>query len=154
MPTDQSLARRMKLLERIASLAEGRHDIKVNLMSIDLNATLVTNPDQSLTFGDNGYKFKSSTYGELAYDLNNLLSDGNIEIRFTGPGEEYSPSKLINSNSVFITKTGLDKLAEYQRSWLSKSIEKQPITFLQIIVTVGLAILTGVIGFIFGKITN
>ncbi len=44
----------------------------------------------------------------------------------------------------------MDIVHDAERSWLSKSIDKQPITFLQIIVTLILAAISFVAGFFAG----
>jgi hypothetical protein len=50
-----------------------------------------------------------------------------------------------------VTPKGFQAVAEAGKSWLAKSIDKQPMTFVQIIVTIIIALITGLGGWAIGR---
>jgi hypothetical protein len=50
-----------------------------------------------------------------------------------------------------MTLEGLQAVSVFKKSWLRKAIEQQPMTFVQVIVTILLAALTGIAGFVVGR---
>jgi hypothetical protein len=51
---------------------------------------------------------------------------------------------------VKVTRDGFDVLEEYEKSWLTKAIDKEPITFLQVIITIATSLATWIIGLVMG----
>ena len=53
--------------------------------------------------------------------------------------------------AVQVTLAGLETVVEADKSWLRKAIDKQPVAFLQVIVTVLIALLTFGLGLAVGR---
>ena len=141
-----------KLLKRIAKEVGFRADKTTVLDDFEPTITIrdfrrVLNPsnpeprDNRFADVDNPKRDGGS---ELSYRFNELHDAGLIEVYFSrGEGEnskQYIPG-------LRLTYEGVHWVREWQRSWLSKAIETQPITFLQVVVTVLLAIWTAYLAY-------
>lgn len=67
----------------------------------------------------------------LSYRYNDLLDSGAISVDyFENPTLGGRPT---GTDGVRITREGLNLVAEIKKTWLSKAIDKQPMTFLQVV---------------------
>jgi hypothetical protein len=136
--------RRAQILRQLAEKARWRHDIKIPLSEVA--------PSLDFCSFAGGTKFVDKTNvtyeggSDLAYDFNSLNEEGLIEkdhLNF----EQDGYGDLIRKNpAVKVTAQGLEAVAESNKSWLRKAIDKQPITFLQIVITILFGICTWAIG--------
>ncbi len=145
MPVEWVIKRRMLLLKDIATRARGRHDIALPLAEVA--PSLV---DRSGRFWDK----KSPDVrpdSDLAYDFNTLLENELIELTHL-TYEHGSAGEAVGKNpAVRITPRAVEVVAEFNKSWLRKAIDKQPMTFLQVIVTILISLVTGVGGWLIGR---
>ena len=141
--------RRIKLLNKLMKLANGRHDVKVPLSQIA--------PTLSINFYNTGTKFtdkENPLYeggSDLAYDFSTLLEEGLISHTYM----EYKPDGrggfISKDSALKVTMTGLEMLTDVNKSWLRRAIEKQPMTFLQIIITIIISVMSFVGGLAVGR---
>jgi hypothetical protein len=143
MGTELSKTRRMKRLEELASKANGRHDAALPLSEI---APSLEIKHRRFVDGPN-----RTTPSELAYDFNTLCEEGFLELIFLNYETGAAMGRIDTNPAVKITNKGLDAVAEARRWWLSKAIEKQPMTFLQVVVTVVFTIGAWIGGWAYGR---
>jgi hypothetical protein len=62
-------------------------------------------------------------------------------------GQDASGGPTASDPAIKVTPTGFDTIAEMNKWWIQKAIDKEPITFLQIIMT----ILVGIGGWAIGR---
>lgn len=87
---------------------------------------------------------------DSAYDFNKLSTEGLIEHFYL----DYDSNGLIANHTrpgLKVTREGLAAVAEANKGWLQKAIEKQPITFIQVIGTTAMAILSFIAGLLVGS---
>jgi hypothetical protein len=87
---------------------------------------------------------------QFVYQLNSLFHEGLIANRMMIVHDKRNMSCGLGDDSIVITRKGLDKVGDLERSWFSKAIDKQPVTFLQIITTVLSSIVGGIVGYLIG----
>jgi len=88
---------------------------------------------------------------DTAYDFNTLREEGLIEQAYLEHESDKAGGIVYKNPGVKVTPAGLDALREADKSWLARAIEKEPITFLQIIVTLVIAIMTALGGWLLGR---
>jgi hypothetical protein len=137
--------RRMQLLKRLAKLAKGRHDAPIPISEIS---------DSLTTKGfSGGWRFvdlQNPSYeggSEAAYDFNTLKEDKLIEMAHIGGTLNGYGSYENQTPCAKVTLLGFDTISESDKSWLTKAIDKQPMTFVQILITV----LAGIGGWAIGR---
>ncbi|MGD0276566.1 MAG: hypothetical protein ABSB79_11055 [Syntrophales bacterium] len=141
--------RRLTLLKELACKAKGRHDFKLALSEVA--------PSLDLKGFAGGTKFVDSetpTYegsSDLAYDFNTLHEEGFIQQTYLNYEQDSMGSVVRKNPAVRVTNNGFEAVVEASKSWLKRAIEQQPMTFLQIIVTVVIAIVTGIGGWAIGR---
>jgi hypothetical protein len=139
----------LALLRKLAKAGNYWTDVKLKLT--DLEPFLVI-----LSFGSDR-KFAdtadpcNNTTSELAYHYNALRELNQIEVKDGQIDRECRCGFMKPDSTVVMTQNGLNRIADADKSWLQKSIEKQPITWLQVIVTVVLAVIAGVGGWLIGQ---
>ncbi len=141
--------RRMSLLEDFATRAAGRHDTKLPLDEIAPSVDF-----QYFTGGVKVVDKESPSFeggSNLAYDLNLLLEDKLIEIAYLTFDRSQLGTPIPRGPAIRVTRFGFETLSEHRRSWISKAIEKQPITFLQILATIIISACTGLVGWYVGS---
>ena len=141
--------RRMRRLNDLATKSEGRHDAKLPLSEI---ATTL-----DITAFAGGFRFvdkDNSVYeggSDQAYDFTTLYEEGLIEHTYLHH-ERDSLGGVTNKNpAVMVTPAGFQAVSDARKSWLTRSIEKQPMTFVQIIVTIIIALVSGLGGWAIGR---
>jgi hypothetical protein len=127
----------MNLLRELASKAQYRTDFKIPLKDLG----------PSLSWNGEKYIDQTNPTSELAYDLNSILAAGWVE---KGDMKGDTVTMFTAFDAVTVTENGLRAVADADRSWLSKAIDKQPITFLQVVINVVIAVLGGIAGFLAG----
>ena len=143
--------RRLKILRKIGRAAKGRHDVKVLLSGLE--------PSLDLKGFYKGRKFvdKDNPVFEegssVAYDFNTLKEEGLIEEHYMSQVVNAYGQCIPQDAAVKVTQMGFEALVEARKTWLTKSIEKQPITFLNILVTLFFSAASAYTGFEFGKRT-
>lgn len=136
--------RQMRLLCELAKTSEYVVDKAVSLKTLvgavriqpRMVAGSVNSPARFLSDPDN----ESSEKGRYrTTDLIALADAGYVK-----------PHQRSDDPCAVVTTAGIAKVTDFERSWLSKAIDKQPMTFLQVLLTVflllcdlGLAIWTG-----------
>ncbi len=141
--------RRRKLLRDLAAHADGRHDVKIPLSEVA--------PALDIKGFAGGQKFvdrDSPVYeggSDIAYDFNTLREEGLIEQAYLVHERDRAAGVVYKNPGVKVTAAGLQALLEADKSWLTRAIEKGPMTFLQIMVTVLIAIVTAVCGWLVGR---
>ena len=142
--------RQMQLLGVLAEKARGRTDVKLALSDIapelDIEAyvggTKVVDRDNPQYDGGSDH----------AYDFN-VLHEQQLIAMTSLRYERRSPGIQIPKDpGIAVTAEGFEAVRESKRSWLSRSIEKQPITFLQIVVTFVFSAVSAVAAFSSGVI--
>jgi hypothetical protein len=141
--------RRLTLLKKLACKAKGRHDFKLSLSEVA--------PSLDVNVFVGGSKFVDSenpTYeggSDLAYDFNTLQEEGFIQQTYLNYEQDSMGSVVHKNPAVKVTINGFEAVDEASKSWLKRAIEQQPMTFLQIVVTVVIAIVTGIGGWAIGR---
>ena len=139
----------MKLLGELAARANGRHDVRISLSEVA--------PTLDFIGFAGGQRFVDKSHpvyeggSDLAYDFNTLREEGLIEQTYLNYERTSNGSVAYKNPGVKVTAMGLDALAEVNKSWLRRAIEKEPMTFLQIVVTVAIAIVTALGGWVVGR---
>jgi len=87
----------------------------------------------------------------LAYDFNTLCEEGLIKRTCLDYEQDGAGGVVYKNPAVTVTIKGFEAVAEASKSWLNKAIEQQPMTFLQIVVTVMIALVTGIGGWAIGR---
>jgi len=88
---------------------------------------------------------------DLAYDYNTLRDEGLIDLTHLTFSQDTSGGLVHRDPGVQITLEGLQAVSVFKKSWLRKAIEQQPRTFVQVIVTILVAAITGTTGFVVGR---
>src|SRR4051812_38548958 len=92
-------------------------------------------PRHVYRFGDkDSPKFEGGS--ESADDFNTLLEDGCIEATHTTYGQDASGGKTRSNPAVKIIPDGFVAVAGANKWWIQTAIDKEPITFLQIVITI------------------
>ncbi len=126
--------RQIKLLNELMKIANGRHDIKIPLSQVA--------PTLDIKFYSTGTKFvdkENPLYeggSDLAYDFSTLLEEGLISRTYMDYKPDGMGGMIAKDDALKLTMDGLEMITDANKSWLTKAIEKQPMTFLQIIVTI------------------
>jgi hypothetical protein len=147
MSANQNHKRQMELMQRLARLAGYRIDTEIDLEQIDKSLDYQA-------FGGAGKFFdkgdpKPRGGSELTYDLNCLRDErGFIVVCYQKREQTTSGSFMESDPAIRLTQFGLDALVDWERGWLRTAIEKQPMTFIQIAVAVGGAVLGFLAGWI------
>ena len=148
---DGRKARRYRLLQRLAREASGRHDAKLDLAKLA--------PDLDIAHFHGGTKFvdrDNPVYeggSDLAYDYSALLEEGLIRTTYLRFERDKMGYEVPHEPAVQITPEGLGLVADLQKSWLRKGIEKEPMTFAGVIVTLVISIVSAVGGWLLGRQT-
>jgi hypothetical protein len=122
--------RRMALLKRMSGKAHGKSMHKVALTEI--TSDLLVDP---ASFAGRGIpKLKEDS--DTAHDVNRLIDAGLVEIAHFGNERMVSSVAVIESPAFLVTEEGSRAVRDMGKSWWSKAIDKQPITFLQVLLTV------------------
>lgn len=84
-----------------------------------------------------------SPFTDVTYDLNYLIQSGLVELRLPGANRRGELAVIAPSGvSVSLTLGGIDKVTEYGKPLVLRLIEKQPMTFLQVVLVVLTAVMT------------
>jgi hypothetical protein len=143
--------RRLKLLVSLAQKAKWRHDIKISLAEIA--------PSLEIKGFAGGSKFVDSSKpvyeggSDLAYDFNTLHEEGHIKQTYLESRQDNMGGTIYSTPGVMVTINGFAAVAEASKCWLKRAIEQQPMTFVQIVVTVFIAAVTGGGGWLIGRYT-
>ncbi len=141
--------RRLKLLKELARKARGRHDSKILLSEIA--------PVLDVKAYVGGIKFvdpENPVYeggSDFIYDLNTLLEEGYIKQTYLDHERDSVGGVIYKNPAIMVTMEGIEAVVEADKSWFRKAIERQPMTFLQIIVTIIIAVASGIGGWIIGR---
>jgi len=134
--------RRMTLLRELAYKSKGRHDAKLPLSEIAPSIDI-----KAFVGGTKFVDLVSPVYeggSDLAYDFNTLCEEKLIELTYLDY-ERDSMGGVVNKDpAVTVTMIGFESVEMAGKSWIKKAIEKQPITFLQIVVTVLIFLIGGI----------
>ena len=144
---NQNHKRQMELLQRLAHLARFRIDTEIDLEQIDesLDYQAFGGGGKFVDKGDP--KFRGGS--ELTYDLNCLREEQGFIVVCYQKREQATSGEFMESDpGIRLTQFGIDALVDWEHGWLRTAIEKQPMTFVQIAVTVGGAALGFVAGWI------
>jgi hypothetical protein len=141
--------RQMVLLKKLAQQVGWRNDMKVAL------AAIAPNLDLKVFGGPAGASYrlvdkddpKPEGGSELGYDFGCLLTDGLISVTHLSYVHDSFGGTTNKDPAIKVTDVGFDVLSDYEKPWIAKAIEKEPITFLQIIMT----ILVGLGGWAIGR---
>jgi len=131
--------RRIAQLKKLAAKAAGRDDVKIPLSEVPPTLDLGVYAFRRAS----RYRFldkdnpKPERGSDLPYELNTLMEGGYIEPTHMHYGQDACGGVVPNIPAIKMTPAGFDALAEFQKSWIKQGTEKQPITFLQIIITSG-----------------
>jgi len=141
----------MQILVNLAAKANWRHDAKILLQEVEPTLQVA-----AACIGRNEFVDleTNEATSDIAYEFNELCENGLIK-----PEKLYAEGVTPNilnetpkfTGAVSVTRKGFDAVTDWQRPWLAKAIEKQPMTFVQIVVTVMLAILSGLGGWAVGR---
>ncbi len=149
MTPEELKSRRMELLKAIVARAKGRADAKLPLSEIA--------PDLDIKVYAGGARFVDQSApvyeggNDQAYDFNTLRAEGLIEQTYMKYEQDRAGAAVPKIPAVRVTLEGLGEVAEANKSWLKKAIEQQPMTFVQIVVTVVIALATGIGGWAIGR---
>jgi len=88
---------------------------------------------------------------DLAYDLNTLLEERFIKITYLDYERDNMGGSVSKNPAIMVTLEGFEAVAEDSKCWLKKAIERQPMTFFQIIVTILIALMTAIGGWAIGR---
>src|ERR1035437_6964425 len=145
MAASKAIKRQAALLWNIAKLAKFRSDSTIPLGQLSDTLAIKAYIEGQRYVDKGNPRFDGGS--ELTYDLNALVMRDDIRITFLNIKVDGMGGSHFEGDAIKVTDTGLDAVAEMERGWWSKSIEKQPMTYLQVIlavvqiaVTVGLAI--------------
>jgi len=120
----------MKLLQELAKRMEYHldHDHRLFLKDYDARITMAEGPQP---------RFHAKSGGEAvttAYDLNCLLRQGLAYVAYAHDFRTGSePANWIPPVVFGVTDSGMETVRELEKPWLTKAIEKQPMTFVQIV---------------------
>jgi hypothetical protein len=137
--------RQMQLLTRLANLSKGRTDSMVAIEELA--------PTLKLIHYRGGLKFvdkadpKYEGGSELAYDYNSLKEEDLIRIDYLTHKRDSYGGAVYEDPAVKVTAKGFETVEDAEKWWIQKAIEKEPITFLQIVIT----ILAGIGGWAVGR---
>jgi hypothetical protein len=141
--------RQVVLLKRLAKQTGGRIDTKLALSEIaptlDIGIYGGLHGDSYRFVDKTDRKFEGGS--DLAYDYTALSDEGLIEITHLRYGTDSCGGPVSKDPALKGTHDGFEALADYEKAWLAKAIEKEPITFLKIIITV----LVGIGGWLIGR---
>jgi len=141
--------RRLDLLRNLALMANCRHDVQLPL------AQIAPSLDVKGFWGGPRFVDKENPCyrggSDLAYDYNTLQEEGLIKQTYLDYDRDNCGGVIYKNPGIMVTPKGFDVLEDASRSWLNRAIEKQPMTLLQIIVTLIIAILTAVGGWAIGR---
>ena len=143
---DGRKVRRHRLLQRLAKAAGSRHDVKLDLARLA--------PDLDIAHFHGGTKFvdkDAPVYeggSDLAYDYSTLLEEGLIRTTHLRFERDKMGYEMPHEPAVQVTPEGLALVADLQKSWLRKGIEKEPMTFAGVVVTLVLSIVSAVGGWL------
>ena len=140
--------RRLKLLRRFAVIANGRHDEKVSFEATAPQLEIRRATGGKTLFPKNTPPNAGDS--ELAYDINTLLEDNMIQFTYMRYVSGSAMDQKGEGPAFTVTRQGLEAVSEFSKSWLRKSIEKQPITFLSVLTT----IILSTVGFVGGILTE
>lgn len=133
---DPAHRRRLKTLARLWKAANRRHDTVLLLPSIAPGITYRANRGIN-KFSDT---HKQIDCCDLAYDLSRLEEDELIkfdyaECRPLGQDEAGQPQYEYEGEGVRVTKGGAKTVAEFEKWWVTKAIDKQPFTFAAVLLS-------------------
>lgn len=149
MNVDKVKKRRLVLLGKLMKLARGRHDVTMPLSQIA--------PTLNIVIYNTGARFvdkENPLYeggSDLSYDFTTLLQERLIKWEYIDHESDGMGGFKSSNPGVKLTLDGLEVSEDYNKSWLTHAIEKQPMTFLQIIVTLVIALVSFVGGLALGR---
>lgn len=144
--------RRMRLLADLARQAKGRHDVKLSLSEVAPSLEM-EGRNENTTFVE-AENADHRGRQDLSFDLTTLCEDGLLEGTFLEDGPVMSDFDLgPKEPAITVTRAGLRAVEEFHKSWLAKAIEKQPMTFLHVVATIVIAVLSFVGGLVLGRFT-
>jgi hypothetical protein len=119
----------MRLLSRISRLCNDQHKDRGVRLDYLQGVTLDDRGASTRIVAGDGDKQSSE---DLAYDLNTLHEQELIDIwQVNTTLDRYGQIETADGE-VRMTMEGLAAVADFRRSWWSKAIDKQPITFVQV----------------------
>ncbi len=140
----------MEVLRGFVEKSEGRYDAKFALSEVAPGLKPVSSLS-GLRFIDIDNSVREGGGSDLAYDFDVLYQEGLIEPIHLDHKQSSGGGMIYSNPGIKVTPAGFEAVSEGQKTWLAKSIDKQPITFLQVIVTIVLALITGVLGWLVGN---
>ena len=138
----------MRLLRSFSKSVNGRHDVKLSFEKVAPALVVQHYMDGPKLHPKAGSTRKADE--NLSYDINVLLEDRLIEFTHMKYVNKASFAATGVDPALTVTRKGLSEAATFSKSWLRKSIDKQPITFINILVTL---LLSGA-AFVGGLITE
>lgn len=149
MNSDLLKKRRMQLLNILVEKTNGRQDIKLELSGIAPTLDIEGFSDGSKFVDKDTRVYEGGS--DLAYDYNILYEEDLIKITYLNYETDERGLPINLNPAIKVTPTGFEVVSDAGKSWLLKSIDKQPMTFLQIILTIIIALVTGLGGWIVGR---
>lgn len=134
MSATKAYKRHKTLLKRVAKLAEYRRDAKVSLSDVNKNVTTTHSIDgrKFTVVHHSTHQFSS----KIAYDLDEILNAGDSELTYLNHEKDSGGSVVYKGDAVRLTAMGLERVRLLEQSWLSRAIDKQPMTFVQVLIAV------------------
>jgi hypothetical protein len=81
------------------------------------------------------FKDTSDPSSDFQHDMRSLQRRGLIKFGWkVFEQSKVDGSPICDEAGVAVTRAGMDEVREFEQGWVSKAIEKQPITFLQVII--------------------
>ena len=149
MDGDKIKRRRLQRLAELVEASRGRHDTELALSEVA--------PGLSVKHFLGGIKFvdlDNPVYeggSDQAYDYSMLLEEGLIEVTYLDEHADGRGGRVRSNPGVRVTPPGFDTVTDIRKSWLKRAIEKQPMTFVSIVVTLIISIASGVGGWFIGR---
>jgi len=122
--------RQLKLLRQLAREAQYRSDTRIPLDAISDELAIEHYGSGKRFIDRNAPRYEGGS--EISYDLNHLVEQRMIKPDYLISDPDHRGGPKYEGEAIRVTPAGIAVVAELERSWLSKAIDKQPITFLQL----------------------
>lgn len=130
--------RQMKLLRGFAKSAGYRADRKLPLEDVAPGLSIGGFAGGTRFVDKDDPKFEGGT--EQSYDLCCLLSEQYIQPCYLRQSRNSIGGTMEEGDALQLTHEGISQVHELERSWIARAIDKQPFTFLLVIVAVAEAL--------------
>ena len=137
--------RQIALLRKLTERSGGRTDAMIPLAEVAPTITITAFAGGGRFTDKDNPKYEGGS--DLSYDLNMLLDNCLVQVDHMTHKQDAEGGLVYEHPAIKVTPEGFYAIEEAGKWWLQKAIDKEPITFLQIIVT----ILVGIGGWLVGR---